>query len=57
MTKKHFFWGIYDGEKGDEMWKTLHDHFEKLAREDDARQTEVAFSERKPVKKKEGVRE
>jgi hypothetical protein len=51
-VSKTFFWGAYDGNEGDEMWKTLHDHFEKLAREDDVRQVEMAASERKAVKKR-----
>jgi carbonic anhydrase len=54
MTK-HFFWGVYAGNEGDEMWKTLHEHFEKLAREDDDRQTEFDFSNRKAVKCKESL--
>jgi hypothetical protein len=52
LVTKTFFWGVYDGNEGDEMWKTLHDHFEKLAREDDVRQVEMAASERKAVKKR-----
>ena len=35
MTKSFFFYGIYDGNEWDETWKVLHDHFEKLAREDE----------------------
>ena len=53
---KHFFWGIYEGNEGDETWKALHDHFEKLAREDDARMAEVVITERKAVKR-EGNRD
>lgn len=37
-TKSFFFWGVIEGEpNADETWKVLHDHFEKLAGEDEAR--------------------
>lgn len=56
MTRSFFFYGVYDGNEGDEVWETLHKHFEKLAREDDAR--EGTATERRAVKRvKEGVRE
>lgn len=36
MTKSNFFfWGIVSDEEAAEMWQVLHDHFEKLARQDD----------------------
>jgi hypothetical protein len=34
MSKSFFFYGIYEGNEGDETWKVLHEHFEKLAKED-----------------------
>jgi hypothetical protein len=43
MTK-HFFWGIWEGNDGDETWKILHEHFEKLAKEEGI---EFEASERK----------
>lgn len=37
MTKANFFfWGIVSDTEAEEMWKVLHDHFEKLASKDDA---------------------
>ena len=52
MTKKSFFfWGVYEGNEGDETWKALHDHFEKLAREDDVRAVEVVSTKRKAKRK------
>lgn len=57
MTKSFFFYGVYDGNESDEMWKILHDHFEKLAGEDDDAETENYVSERKAVKRKEEVRD
>lgn len=36
MTKANFFfWGIVSDSEAEEMWKILHDHFEKLSRKDD----------------------
>jgi hypothetical protein len=43
MTKSFFFWGVYEGNEGDETWRALHEHFEKLAKED---QIEAEFTER-----------
>lgn len=41
MNKSFFFYGYIDGEDNpDEVWKTLHDHFEKLAHQDDERSEE-----------------
>lgn len=51
MTKTYFFWGVTDGEDPDEMWKILHDHFEKLARQDDEG-NEAVVTERRAVKRK-----
>ena len=48
MTKSYFFWGIYEGNEGDETWRVLHEHFEKLA----AKEIESEFSDRKPAKRK-----
>jgi hypothetical protein len=48
MSKKSFFfYGIYEGNEGDETWRVLHDHFEKLAKE---KEVEAEFSDRKPRK-------
>lgn len=44
MSKSFFFWGVYEGDEGDETWKALHEHFEKLAKED---KIEAEFTERK----------
>lgn len=43
-----YFWGIVKGDETDPIWKTLHDHFEKLAREDDGG-TEAVVTDRKAV--------
>lgn len=51
MSKSFFFYGQYEGNEGDEMWKTLHEHFEKLAREDDAGSAEAVITDRKAVKR------
>lgn len=51
MTRR-YFWGVYEGNDGDEAWKALHDHFERLAREDDERDTQVVVSDRKATKRK-----
>ena len=51
MTKSFYFYGVIDGDAdADPVWKTLHDHFEKLAREDDDGK-EAYLSDRKAVKK------
>jgi len=52
MTKSFFFYGIYEGNEGDETWRVLHEHFEKLAKEE--KKVEGEFTDRKA---KEGVRE
>jgi hypothetical protein len=52
MTKTTFFWGIYDGNDHDEMWKVLHDHFEKLARRDDDAVEEAVVTDNKAVDKR-----
>lgn len=56
MTKSYFFYGVYEGNEGDETWKVLHDHFEKLARQDDDAGSQVIFTDRKASSKEE-VRE
>jgi hypothetical protein len=43
----YYFWGVTNNE---EVWRVLHEHFEKLSREDDVR--EAVFTERKAAKKK-----
>lgn len=50
MTKSLFFWGIYEGNEGDETWKTLHEHFEALASQDDERVAKMESSERRAVR-------
>lgn len=49
MTKSFFFYGVYEGNEGDETWKVLHEHFEKLKKEDKV--VEVEFSDRKSKKR------
>lgn len=49
---KYFFWGVYEGNEGDETWKALHDHFQELARQDDVRAVEVVSTERKARSKR-----
>ena len=49
MTKSLFFWGIYEGNETDETWRVLHEHFEKLAKED---KIEFEASERKAKRRK-----
>lgn len=49
MTKSFFFYGIYEGNEGDETWRVLHEYFEKLAAEDKI--VEVSFSDRKPSRR------
>lgn len=34
-NKSFYFWGVMTDNEAEETWKVLHDHFEKLAREDD----------------------
>lgn len=52
MSKSFFFYGYIDGEENpDEVWKTLHDHFEKLAGRDDDGVSEVV-SEGKGAERK-----
>lgn len=46
-TKSFFFYGVYDGNDNDETWKVLHEHFEKLARENDERVKKVEITERR----------
>ena len=55
MTKSYFFYGVVDGELTEDSWQALHDHFEKLAREDDDGGSQV-ITERKAVKR-ESVRD
>jgi hypothetical protein len=59
MMTKHFFWGVYEGNEGDETWKVLHDHFEKLARQtNDGSTEEHIVTERKAAKRmSEGTRD
>jgi hypothetical protein len=58
MTKSFFFYGIYEGNDMDETWRVLHEHFEKLAKENNPAGTckEAVFTEKKAVKQ-EGVRD
>jgi hypothetical protein len=52
MTKKSFFfWGVYEGNEGDETWRVLHEHFEKLAKGD---VVEVEITDRRATVK-EGI--
>lgn len=55
MSKSFFFYGIYEGNEGDETWRVLHEHFEKLAEEQD-KKVSFEYSERKAVKK-DGIRD
>jgi len=48
MTKSLFFWGIYEGNEGDETWRVLHEHFEKLAKEEEI---EFEASDRKAARR------
>jgi hypothetical protein len=50
VSKSFFFWGVYEGNEGDETWRVLHEHFEKLAKED---QIEAEFTERECRKKRD----
>jgi hypothetical protein len=53
MTKKsYFFWGVYEGNEGDETWKVLHEHFEKLASLNDARVEEATITDGKAAARK-----
>jgi hypothetical protein len=52
MTRSFFFYGIYEGNEGDETWRVLHEHFERLAKED--KTVEFESSDRKAS---EGVRD
>lgn len=52
MSKSFFFYGIYDGNEGDDTWRALHEHFERLAK--DEKVVESVITDRKA---KEGVRE
>jgi hypothetical protein len=47
VTKTYFFWGVYDGNEGDETWRVLHEHFEKLAKEN---KIEFEVTDRSPTK-------
>jgi hypothetical protein len=47
VTKSYFFYGVVEGEVKEDTWHALHAHFEKLAREDDVRDTQVVVTERK----------
>jgi hypothetical protein len=49
-NKSFFFWGMYEGNEGDEVWKTLHEHFEKLASENDDGDEEAVVTHRKARK-------
>jgi hypothetical protein len=42
MSKSFFFYGIYEGSEGDDTWRVLHEHFEKLAE----KEIEGEFTER-----------
>lgn len=49
MSKSYFFYGIYEGNDMDETWRVLHEHFEKLAKENKV--VEVEFTNRKPAQR------
>lgn len=51
MTKTYFFWGVTDENDPDPVWKTLHDHFEKLASRDDDATKEAVITNGKAVKR------
>lgn len=53
MSKSFYFYGIYDGNEGDDTWRVLHEHFERLAKESGA---EAVVTDRKAVKK-DGIRD
>jgi hypothetical protein len=53
VTRSFFFYGVHEGDEGDPVWETLHQHFEKLAREDDA--GEGTVTNRRAAKRKEGL--
>lgn len=46
-NKSFFFWGMYEGDEGDAVWQTLHEHFEKLADEE----VQAEITDRKATKK------
>ena len=50
MTKSFYFYGMYEGNEGDETWRVLHEHFEKLAKED--KNIEAEFTDRNSTKRK-----
>lgn len=52
MNSSYFFWGVVDEKDSDETWAVLHAHFEKLASQDDARETETVITKRKAAKAK-----
>lgn len=45
----YFFYGVVDGELKEDTWQALHEHFKKLARDDDVRESEI--TNRKAKKK------
>jgi hypothetical protein len=44
VSKSFFFYGIYEGNEGDETWRVLHEHFEKLKKEDEKIEAEFTDS-------------
>lgn len=53
MTKSYFFYGVVDGEIPEDSWQVLHEHFERLMKEDTGKGYEG--TEGKAVAKKEGI--
>lgn len=51
MTKSFFFYGVYEGNEGDETWKVLHEYFEKLAKED--KKIEAEFTDNYAARRKD----
>jgi hypothetical protein len=49
-SKSYFFYGVVDGELPDDTWKVLHEHFEKLMKEENG---EFEFTNRKATGKKD----
>jgi hypothetical protein len=50
MSKSFYFYGMYEGNEGDETWRVLHEHFEKLTKED--KNIEAEFTDRNSTKRK-----
>jgi hypothetical protein len=50
MNKSYYFYGVVEGEMPEDTWKVLHDHFERLASENDVR-VETTFTNRRAARK------